>query len=100
MEQDKKKCKECWHFKPYWTDGWHLSSDAYCNHPDCYETVKKQNCFGDIYNSKERIANIIDFNPDGKCSRWTGVVKVPVKHKWWIFEWEEETKLPKKSVNI
>lgn len=81
---NKKNCKECFHFYP--------SGDPYpgeyiagCGHSDCFKSFLEQTWEGEMVKRKERKHDIIDFNPDGSCTRFVPFYYKKVK-TWWLFK--------------
>ena len=82
---DKTECKNCFHFKEYWSDPWSGNySPAACKHPFCFEEVEYQDDYGYIKTKCKRIKDIIDFNKDGCCSHFDPYY-YEKKKLWWIF---------------
>ena len=83
--QPIKLCKKCFFFYPSQIDCMGCGgTPAFCDHPDCYETELRQTFEGKIYDREIRKKDIINFNPDGQCSRWESFHYEKVK-TWWIF---------------
>lgn len=76
MSKQSISCSKCYHFRAL-DDKGYAYRPAACMHPDCFNQVLCQNRHGEVRTGKERELDIIDFNPDGKCSRFEPfVIKV------------------------
>ena len=79
-------CKTCYYFEPRWIDEMGCGGiPASCNHPDCFESILRQTFEGKVYKDKKRVKDIVDFNPDGNCQKWTAFHYKKIK-TWWIFK--------------
>ena len=77
-----KHCNNCFYFEevgPGWTP-------ACCKHPDCFKKdVYRQTFEGEVEVDQVRIKDIVDFNPVGKCLRYTPF-HYEIGKGWWIFK--------------